>query len=546
MNKKLVSLLAAAVMTTGTSAAAIVPSVMAADTAAVTASAEAGFTDQYVNVKKSYAASAKAIRIYWEKVEGATGYRVYRYTSSGWKGLGNVGANTLTYYDGNLQSGTAYRYLVRAFKKTSTGYDWTKVQGDKYVTTKPTDIVFTESERSDSSITLNWKVSKSNGYEIYKREHAAETSWTYVGSTDHMNKNSYKVTGLKGGTRYDFVVRAFRTDADGYTNKSGFTFTSDFTSPANVKFTTQTCTDSQITFNWQKQDAVTGYRVYKYVNNKWTVLAEVGPDTTSYTDKGLTEGTEYRYTVRAMQKINAATTLMSPSYNNRYLYTSLKKFEAACSTTNHICTMIMNKADEDKNIDGYDIYAKVKGETEWKHIDTTEEGYQKNFAVYDLDEDKTWQIGIRRYKTVNGKRVVGPYNFITVDVPNIGTYAVSDECRKVAEYINTDRKKEAFEALEVDKDLCALATIRAYEIAEEYSHKRPDGSSAYTIAADFGFGNIMGENFEYGPEMKTAYDVYTKWAANTVTKGKYLDPMANRIGIGYCPSIKGWVVLIAD
>ena len=56
----------------------------------------------------------------------------------------------------------------------------------------------------------------------------------------------------------------------------------------------------------------------------------------------------------------------------------------------------------------------------------------------------------------------------------------------------------------------------------------------------------MGENFEYGPEMKTAYDVYTKWAANTVTKGKYLDPMANRIGIGYCPSIKGWVVLIAD
>ena len=66
MNKKLVSLLAAAVMTTGTSAAAIVPSVMAADTAAVTASAEAGFTDQYVNVKKSYAASAKAIRIYWE------------------------------------------------------------------------------------------------------------------------------------------------------------------------------------------------------------------------------------------------------------------------------------------------------------------------------------------------------------------------------------------------------------------------------------------------------------------------------------------------
>ncbi len=546
MNKKIVSILAAAVMTTGAPAAALVPSVLALDEpTVVTAADEAGFTDQYVKVKKSYAASAKAIRIYWEKQEGATGYRVYRLTSTGWKGLGNVGANTLSYYEGNLESGTAYRYLVRAYKKTDTGYDWTQVKGDKFVTTKPANIVFTESERTNTSITLKWKVSKSNGYEIYKREHGVETSWTLAGTTDHMNKNSFKVTGLKGGTRYDFVVRAFRTDADGVKNKSDFTFKSDFTAPSNVKFTTQTCGVDRITFNWQKQNAATGYRVYKYVDGKWKVLGEVGASTTSYTDTGLKEGTEYRYTVRAMQKINATTTLMSPSYNNRYLCTMLDRFSYACKTTNHLCTVVMNLADDDK-IDGYDIYARVKGDTEWQQIETTDDGYRAVLEIYGLDQGKTWQIGIRRYKNINGKKIVGTYTFMTVDVPTKEKFALNGEYSKMASYMNADRKKAAFEPLEIDKDLCALAEIRAYEIKADYSHTRPDGSSSYAMAADFGIGNIMGENYEMGPTMKTAYDVYSLWAGNTVTKGKYLDPMGNRIGIGYCPSTKGWVVLIAD
>ncbi|MBQ7070342.1 MAG: fibronectin type III domain-containing protein [Ruminococcus sp.] len=547
MNKKLVSILAAAVMTTGAPAAALVPAIVAqGEPAVVVAEDETGFTDQYVKIKKSYAASAKAIRIYWEKQEGATGYRVYRLESTGWKGLGNVGPNTLSYYEGNLESGTAYRYLVRAYKKTDSGYDWTQVKGDKFVTTKPENVVFTESDRTDSSITLKWKVTKSSGYEIYKREHGVDKDWTLAGTTDHMNKNSFKVTGLKGGTKYDFVVRAFRTDADGVKNKSDFTFTSDFTAPVNVKFTTQTCGIDRITFNWQKQNAATGYRVYKYVGGKWKVLAEVDASTTSYTDKGLKEGTEYRYTVRAMQKINATTTLMSPSYNNRYLCTMLDKFKYTCKATNHLCTVVMNYADDDKNVDGYDIYAREKGTTEWQQIETTEDGYSAVLEIYGLDQGKTWQIGIRRYKMINKKKIVGAYTFFSVDVPTKEKYVIDDECKKMVEYMNADRKKAAFEALDIDKDLCALAEVRAYEIKADYSHTRPDGSSSYSIAADFGIGNIMGENYEMGPTMKTAKDVYTLWAGNTVTKGKYLDPMGSRIGVGWCPKTNGWVVLIAD
>ena len=55
MNKKLVSILAAAVMTTGAPAAALVPAIVAqGEPAVVVAEGETGFTDQYVKIKKSY------------------------------------------------------------------------------------------------------------------------------------------------------------------------------------------------------------------------------------------------------------------------------------------------------------------------------------------------------------------------------------------------------------------------------------------------------------------------------------------------------------
>ena len=219
MNKKIVSFLAAAAIM-GSGAAVQGTSVFTStDTAIVASADEAKFSDGVVTVKGDYAASAKAVRIYWEKYEGADGFRVYRWTSKGWTGLGNVGADTRTFYEGNLESGTAYKYLVRAFKKTSKGTEWTKVAGEKWTVTKPANITYTAPSQTFDSVTLKWNVSKSNGYEVYKREHGVETAWTYVGSTNHMNKNSYTVSELKSGTQYDFVVRAFRTDPNGITMK---------------------------------------------------------------------------------------------------------------------------------------------------------------------------------------------------------------------------------------------------------------------------------------------------------------------------------------
>ncbi|MBE5935549.1 MAG: hypothetical protein E7262_07130 [Lachnospiraceae bacterium] len=56
-------------------------------------------------------------KITWNKVQGATGYRVYIKTSTGWKRLCQIKGNSYTY--SKLKSGKTYTFAVRAFNYDS-------------------------------------------------------------------------------------------------------------------------------------------------------------------------------------------------------------------------------------------------------------------------------------------------------------------------------------------------------------------------------------------------------------------------------------------
>lgn len=67
----------------------------------------------------------KSIRVTWNKVTGASGYRVYRKTSGGsWKKLKEVSAQSLAYTDTSAKSGVTYFYTVRAFYKSGSYKTW--------------------------------------------------------------------------------------------------------------------------------------------------------------------------------------------------------------------------------------------------------------------------------------------------------------------------------------------------------------------------------------------------------------------------------------
>ena len=99
-------------------------------TAAASSSSEeetVDFTKLRVTVKDEYTAVATSVRINWEMIEGASGYRVYRYDAAA-KTYVKVktlyGEDTTTYKATGLTAGTKYTYKVKAFKKTADKTIW--------------------------------------------------------------------------------------------------------------------------------------------------------------------------------------------------------------------------------------------------------------------------------------------------------------------------------------------------------------------------------------------------------------------------------------
>ncbi len=60
------------------------------------------------------------VTIKWYRVSGATQYRVFRNTGSGWKSIGNTSGNS--FVDRNVQNNTSYTYTVRCLTPDGKGY----------------------------------------------------------------------------------------------------------------------------------------------------------------------------------------------------------------------------------------------------------------------------------------------------------------------------------------------------------------------------------------------------------------------------------------
>ena len=78
------------------------------------------------------------IKLRWSKVKGASGYRIYRKTSSGsYKWIKTVnGANNLTVLMDGFNSHTKYTFKVRAYKKSGGKRTFSKYSAAKAVITK--------------------------------------------------------------------------------------------------------------------------------------------------------------------------------------------------------------------------------------------------------------------------------------------------------------------------------------------------------------------------------------------------------------------------
>lgn len=146
--------------------------------------------------------SADCIQLVWEKVEGATGYQIYR---DGVCIKEITGGDVISYKDAERECGITYQYHIKA-KQTVAGVDtWGKSSNTISGQTTPDAVKLNGSlSAEDTQVNLKWnKSAKAEGYEIYK-------GGSLVKKVD-ANTTSWSDSGVSKDQEYTYKVRPYMT-----------------------------------------------------------------------------------------------------------------------------------------------------------------------------------------------------------------------------------------------------------------------------------------------------------------------------------------------
>ena len=167
---------------------------------------------------------------------------------------------------------------------------------------------------SDESVTLTWRAPADDGgsaivrYQVrYQETGGSYSEWSPV--SGGAGATGTTVRGLENGKSYDFQVRAMNSVAAGEAATARATLAESAPgAPANL---TATGGDEQVALSWGAPDDG-GSQILRYeyrygaVGESYGAWATVsgGPNATSLTVTGLTNGTEYGFQVRAVNSIS--------------------------------------------------------------------------------------------------------------------------------------------------------------------------------------------------------------------------------------------------
>ncbi len=235
-----------------------------------------------------------SITVSWNKVNGAEGYRVYKYNPSTGK-YNKIGDTEKTScIVKNLETNTTYKFLVKAYHKLSG----TVFGANSSVLTVSTSLGDVKNFRLDSvtssSYTLRWdKLSGASGYQLEKYNES-KGEWVSL-----QRAATTKYTARDTGGRYR--VRAYIKSGNTYTYGPYTATLIAGKKPSDVPENLKAALNSSagISLKWSKVNGVAGYEIEQYdpQHGEWIVLGTTTKN--SYNLKNLKETREYKFRVRA-------------------------------------------------------------------------------------------------------------------------------------------------------------------------------------------------------------------------------------------------------
>ena len=110
-------------------------------------------------------------------------------------------------------------------------------------------------------------------------------------------------------------------------------------------------------------------------------------------------------------------------------------------------------------------------------------------------------------------------------------YTPGSRDRGVVDAVNAQRTAAGLTTLTQDTRLCAIASVRAWEVSRVWSQDRPDGSGWITVLDEYGYGYACAaQNLYFGTG--SAESIVDKWMNAKVQKRNVLMEGASVIGVG--------------
>ncbi|WP_278418173.1 Ig-like domain-containing protein [Ruminococcus bromii] len=234
------------------------------------------------------------IKLTWNKIAGAYGYRLYyKPASGGWKRFKDTTATSFT--DSGVSPNRTETYTIRCIDKngnTISGFNsngWSK----KYTPVAPT---ISKLENTSGGIKISWnKIAGVYGYRLYYK--TSSGGWKRFKDT---TATSFTDSGVSPNRTETYTIRCI--DKNGKT-VSGFNskgWSKKYTA-ATPKITKLTNRSKGVSVTWNKIAGVYGYRLYrKYNGGSWTKVKDT--TSTSFTDSGAKKGKKVTYTVRCIDR----------------------------------------------------------------------------------------------------------------------------------------------------------------------------------------------------------------------------------------------------
>ena len=434
--------------------------------AATTSSAQTGTTSAVVATAKSNSSSvphikstkntSSGIKLTWDKVKGASKYRVFLKTSSGWKKLSDTKSTSYTYT--GAKNNKSYKFTVRCIssdgKKYTSSYDKAGYKATYYTAPKLSSV-----ENTASGVKITWKaVSGIDEYRVYVKR-TGSSSWTSKGI---VTGTSYTHTSGVSGRNYTYTVRCVKDSK----TVSAYKSTKSITYIAAPQVTELENTSSGIKLTWDKVKGASKYRVFLRSGSSWKKLADT--KSTSYTYTGVKDNQTYKFTVRCLSSEGKyiSAYVKSGFKSTYYAPPTLSKAENTTSGVKVTWKAI-------SGIDTYRLYVKENDDKNWSKVADVSGTTYTDTSV-DSGDDCTYTIRcVKDSKTVSAYKSTKSITYVAA--PTISDVTLDND--KLVIKWNAVEGAYKYNVLVKDDDGWSSA---GYTTKTSYSYSI-DGEKTYTF-----------------------------------------------------------------